>query len=274
VRGKNLLWISLLTVLMVTASVGIATAPTCKVSLDPSSLGNIEAGTQVTVDIKIDNVVGLSAWEARLEWNPFVMAPVGVAEGPFLKSVGPTLFTYRLSPFGDGVLTGAALMTSATASGDGVLATVTLKSVGAGSTTIDIAEVDLRDVNVNPIDCNVFHSSVNVHIGVEAESVSPEKSVWSISEDGDINTLYAEAVNHAGVDHYAYVEFSGFTMDGMLIRYLTSTELVPAHGKITLQTDGFNATELGVGVYRLTARAFWSGFYGAKQKSLKIQVRE
>lgn len=275
-RGKNLIWASLLTVLIIVSAFGIVAAPPAtKVSVEPSSLGNVDAGTVMTVDITIDNGVGISGWEFKLDWDPLVLTAVTVTQGPFLSDVGPTLFSFRLSPLGESLRAGCALMVADTASGSGLLASVTLKAIGAGSTAVRLAESDLRDIWVMPIAHNAFDSSVNVHIGAEAESVWPESPVVNVA-DG-INMLYAKVTNHGGLPVVAKVVFTGFTMGGEYLRYETNEETIPAHDSMTLSTDEFDATELGVGIYRLTARCFWgpvaSEFNGAKAKSLKIQVR-
>lgn len=285
-RGKNLIWASLLTVLVLaTGMIGIAVAPTAtKMSVDPGNFGMVNAGTYLVADIRVDDVYGLSGWEFKLEWDPFVLKIESIVEGPFLKSVGPTLFNYRFSPFGESVRAGCALMVADTASGSGVLATVTLKAIGAGSTDIDLRETELRDYYVMPIDHAVFDGKVSVHIGIEADTVWPDQNLWIISEEGPqpgINNLYAEVTNHGTIDAYAYVVFTGFDMTGAIIKFQTNSDFVPSGGSVTLQNSGFNATDLGLGIYRLTARCYWSydelftqEFYGFKTKPIKIQVRD
>jgi hypothetical protein len=286
VRGKNLFHVVLRATLVIAVSgiIQVASAPTStKVYADPNNFGNVTAGTTLVVDIKVDNVVGLSGWEFELVWDNWVLTLVSYSFGPFLSQSGMylTLPTSSVSPFG-GFMSMAELIfipPGATTSGSGILATVTFLATGAGSTSMELTTM-LNDNLVQPISHSTFNSKVTVHIAVEAEIVYPESKVFYIgTEPDEFNTLYADVTNHGTTDADAYVMFVGFGMDGALRFLQTDTQTVSAGGTVTLSNSDLDVTAagMGVGTYWFSSRAYFSYggqfFNGFKEKHLKFQVR-
>jgi len=66
------------------------------VYVDPEvSVGAV--GQNFTININISNVTDLYGWEFKLGWNTTTLDVVEVYEGPFLKNVGDTFFTYKVN---------------------------------------------------------------------------------------------------------------------------------------------------------------------------------
>lgn len=116
-----------------------------------------EPNTEFTIDVKIKYAEDVYAWEFKLMWNASVLSYVNASEGSFLKGmeVKPT---YWVNPVvyqnGSGVLLGCTRLGAGImgASGSGTLATIKLKVLSKGETTLDLKDTKLRDSYPNPID--------------------------------------------------------------------------------------------------------------------------
>jgi len=95
------------------------------------------------IDVMVYNVTVLYAWQFRLSWNTDVLEFVSVAEGPFLNSSGayPSFFVSKINYTAGWVYAASTLIgvgREASATGSGVLATVTFKAKGLGQSALDL----------------------------------------------------------------------------------------------------------------------------------------
>jgi len=280
VRRKRLILTALIPLLLLMPMIGTAEAPlVTRVYLDPSNLGMVYPGTYLTVDIMIDNVVGLSAWEAEITWNPFVLTIIDATQGPFLSQNGliPTYFLYNIDLLGNRItLSEMIRIACTTTSGSGLLATLTLKCIGAGSTSIDLRST-LLDHDLNPIDHKDFGSHVAQHPVCEVTGVWEEHQRYSISEDEDqYNELYANIANLGEIGTVnTYATFTGFATTGKLIILKSATVALP-QGEETVVSVNFNAAQYGPGRYYFQVQAYsqiggqW--YAGARIKTLSFVV--
>jgi len=115
------------------------------ISVSPSSstLPKSQIGANYLINISISDVANLWSWKVRLNWNPGVLNFINITEGPFLKDFGATLFPPP--PQRSGYLTEVSdtLLENASASGSGLLATVTFQVVGSGQSDITLTETEL-----------------------------------------------------------------------------------------------------------------------------------
>jgi hypothetical protein len=147
--------------------------------LDAAIIGVVKAGETIVavypqavtayvdstfaVNITIADVTDLWAWGLKLEWNSSVLGFVDAKEGPFLKSIGSTLWI----PI---VLQTDLIFISCTSmvvpiegvSGSGVLATITFNATELGDANLTMSEVDLEDVDGINISCTVVNGQVIV----------------------------------------------------------------------------------------------------------------
>jgi hypothetical protein len=141
-----------------------ATPGPLTVRVDPSfQAANI--GVPFTVDIVVDNVVNLGAYELTLEFDPAVLEYVGVQNGPFLGSSGRAASC--LPSAGGGASIRMVCLTlgpePAGPSGSGVLATLTFGAVNTGTSVLYIKEVILTDPFANVMSAaESVHGSVSV----------------------------------------------------------------------------------------------------------------
>jgi hypothetical protein len=141
------------------------------VSILPESYTVPDIGLTFTLNISIQNVNNLYAWEITLHYPNDILNGTTITEGPFLKTGNqPTIFsiiefndTYsnthgrliafcsRLKPDTPGI------------SGNGTLATITFKSKSTnGPKTIHLENVKLLDPNLNEIPCTTADSQIKV----------------------------------------------------------------------------------------------------------------
>ncbi len=122
-------------------------------------------GDTFNVDVVIQGVTDIAGFQADLLYNPAVLRVTAVNYNFLLTTTGTAVLNAGSpTPDFDGLFRTAAAMFSTTpftgASGNGVLARVTLQAVGTGSSVLDITSVKLADPNANPIspaDANGFY---------------------------------------------------------------------------------------------------------------------
>jgi len=153
---------------------GLARGAGTTISINPSSssISQSQIGTDFQINISISDVTNLWSWKVRLNWNPDVLNVTNVEEGPFLKSVGPTLFPPP--PQRNGYLTevSCTLLSPSSASGDGVLATVTFKVLASGQSSIILNETELLEPGSG-------HPQINCTINNGQITIVPEFTSWS-----------------------------------------------------------------------------------------------
>ncbi len=112
-------------------------------------LARVHAGDTFDIPILIsgvDDTVGLTAWQFDLSFEPDIVKPLAVTEGPFLANFGTTLYSPGVTDDGAGTIT---LVTDAYVdqdmpSGSGVLAMITFTAVGPGTSALSPASVFLN----------------------------------------------------------------------------------------------------------------------------------
>lgn len=115
--------------------------PETVVAVDPVD-NTVKLGQIFNISIKITDVTALLGFDFRLVYNSAVLQLVDVREGPFLKSVGPTLMINLTTK---SIIWLAVTLYSSplsSANGSGVLATATFKAIAAGTTKLDLYSDD------------------------------------------------------------------------------------------------------------------------------------
>lgn len=117
--------------------------PGTVVFVDPKD-NNVKLGQNFTVSIRIQEVTGLLGFDFQLSYEPSILKLLDVQEGPFLKSVGPTMMI-NLTTNGNIWLAVATysfqgIVTSA--NGSGILATATFKAISPGGSSLNLYSND------------------------------------------------------------------------------------------------------------------------------------
>jgi hypothetical protein len=133
----------------------IVTAQTALIAVEPANyVAALNESFQV--NITITDVKNLTSWQFGLYFRNNVLNCIGVTEGPFLSSVGPTSFfviqtnnAYN-STHGRVVAACVFLGSVDQVSGSGLLAQVSFQAVGLGSTIIPFTLTQLLDEKIPP----------------------------------------------------------------------------------------------------------------------------
>ncbi len=163
-RIKNLLWISLIILLLTSAilTVPVTFAAAAKMDVDPPLVEDIMWPDTFEVNITVTNVNDLYAWQFTLNFNPAILEVNSVIEGPFLKDADEnwygTYFRKRIKnafgyvgvlgmllpddppPYGTGEFPPEGV------DGAGVLATVEFQVVGEGVCPLDLSNTELNTI--------------------------------------------------------------------------------------------------------------------------------
>ena len=141
---------------------------TTMICVDPQT--SVGAVTQnFTVNINISDVIDLYGWEFKLGWNATVLDVVEVYEGPFLKSVGDTFFTYKVNSTASYIIVDCTLLGLVPGvSGNGTLATVKFYVKNVGDSVLDLYDTVLVDSNEQTI----LHTTVDGYYYTSAHDIS------------------------------------------------------------------------------------------------------
>jgi len=141
----------------------------CTVKILPESQ-SIQVGQTTTITIQIENVTNFGGFEFKLRYktNTIEITENDIQFGDFLTSTGREVIPIDKPKFSaDGEYTilfyGAATYgEQPPVSGGGILANIELKGISAGTTELDLFDVKVSDIDVNPISVAVIDSSITV----------------------------------------------------------------------------------------------------------------
>ncbi len=171
--------------------------PTIGVASTTQNFPQAKIGNKIDVNITLSNVQNLWAWSLDdLYFNPAILTPVAVTEGPFLQQAGQTAFVWTSNSsaafaLGDIPEIDDVIMSTAGASGSGVLATITFKVVSLGTSQIIFNSTTLFDTSQivaqtggSPTPLNDTAINANIVVGPPTSptnSPSPASTVSSLT---------------------------------------------------------------------------------------------
>ena len=145
-----------------------ADADTITVGLEPGRLvGGV--GDTVVVAVRVDGAVDLGAFEFHLGYDPAILQATGAELGAFLASTGRT--PVPLGPAlreGEIRFAGASYGTAAGAEGGGVLAQVTLRVVGAGTTPLTFNRVIVTDAMAQVLPADAIDGTFSTEMSLSS----------------------------------------------------------------------------------------------------------
>ena len=127
----------------------VVSAASTTVAINPTD-SYVNIGQTFSVNVNITNVANLTGWQFAVYFRNGVLNCTNVTEGPFLKTGGETYFGRIISnnynsTYGRAVAYSALLRNNTKADGSGVLATVTFKAIGGGSTVLHLQNTKLTN---------------------------------------------------------------------------------------------------------------------------------
>lgn len=123
--------------------------------VSPYESGPKKPGDSFSVDVAIKGATGVRAFQFTLSWNPKILrvdSTTPVTEGPFLPSIGPTVFVHAIGVAAQEITVGDVILGYAWADGSGTLATVKFNVIGGGQTDLGLSVTLLdADLNTKPV---------------------------------------------------------------------------------------------------------------------------
>jgi len=150
--------------------VPIATA----VRVSPASQ-DVTVGDTFSVDLQVESVSDLGAYQFGLQFDPAVIGYVSVSDGPFLSSTGGSVLC-QTPVVNAGVLSfGCAIVDVGISgpSGSGTMTQITFQANAVGTSPLDLTSVSLTDISGEPISSAAIGGSVSVS---EPTGFAPAKS--------------------------------------------------------------------------------------------------
>jgi general secretion pathway protein D len=127
----------------------VSAAPILSVS--PTS-SDLLIGDPFTLDVSVENVTDLYAFQFNITFDPTVLRVDDVLEGAFLSSGGPTLFVPDINQMlGSLTFTASLIGPVSGVSGHGVLATLAFTTIAPGTGSVTLADVILLDSSLTDI---------------------------------------------------------------------------------------------------------------------------
>jgi len=142
--------------------INVFASPQTTVYIDPPYLWVLPCN-DFTVDVNVEDVVDLYAWQINLTFDPSLMTCISVTEGPFLRMVGPTIWPPPIINNTAGwIMAACARMMPPGAYGSGTLAYITFhcERVGRSSLHFKSLETFLLNSYLEPIPFDAVDGTV------------------------------------------------------------------------------------------------------------------
>lgn len=163
---STLLVATILLALVLSSAVSAQPEPVSTITLIGPG-GPVAVGQSFPVQVHIDDVANLGAFEFRFISNLAVAATQAstIQVGDFLGSTNRTTGELRLDQ-GSGPVYGVYSYGTANGpSGSGLLATLSVRAVGAGNSILALEDVQITDIDGTPLLLEVIGTSVSVQSG-------------------------------------------------------------------------------------------------------------
>jgi general secretion pathway protein D len=155
-------------------------ALTTTVEIDPLSIV-VSPCDNFTVNVNVENVMDLYAWEFNITFDPNLVTCISVTEGPFLKSGGATIFVSNIDNVAGWVKAACSIMIGSGVSGSGTLAYIEFHCEGPGTSPLHFKpkpETDLYDSTGLPIphvtiDGSVIQTEIEEPIHLHGPPLTP-----------------------------------------------------------------------------------------------------
>ena len=160
-NGKTVfaLLVSILLISPAFVRTNFAQPGTTAIYVNPFSL-TVEVCTEFTVDINVENVLNLWAFEFWLSYDTTLLDAISIALGPFLNKPNHIIQQQINDPQGWLMLAATSDPGALPANGGGTLGTVTFHCTGAGTTLLHLFSTSLWDPATNPIQHGTEDGSV------------------------------------------------------------------------------------------------------------------
>ena len=185
-QGRNVLLVAVFTRSDTSAFFGFQsgteyTAATPRISYTFSET-SIHQGDTFTLDIGVESVFDLAAWQFDIAFDPAKLEALSVNEGRFLKIGASTFFQSGSIDNARGTITGlsAVRLSRQGVTGAGVLAQVLLKANAGGETELRLQNFELATVSGKTIPAGPHQVRITVAGGLATGDVNRDGQVSSL----------------------------------------------------------------------------------------------
>ncbi len=250
-KPKKILLMVALTVLVISAPFIYLSgaAQSVSVSFNPSVVSGLAVGSTFTISLQVSGVTNLWGWALSLSWDPSILqmpTQNQVTEGPFLKSVGSTLFVPVPANNTLGVLETVSdiLLQNVGASGNGYLANFTFTVVKSGTCQINVTSSEFDSIDSNGNTAIIPVTVSNVTFTTMADPVNsaygPKANFTPV--DGSIYVLGSPVILNATSSQPGYdTQTCNITNYAWSVEYPNGTTFT----SLTGETATFNASVEG-----------------------------
>lgn len=230
-------------------------SPTPNLYVEPASTV-VQVGEILSINVSITNVTDLCGWEIQLYYKNQFLNATSYQEGPFLKSAGSTdfyvpHFGYYNETHGlVGMICTLNDFTGGGVNGSGTLASITLKAINGGNSSLTLTETKLRDRNIAPIDHTTNDGKVQV-VGISDIAITDVTPSKTIVGEGTNMEITATAENQGNkTETFNVTAYANTTT----IQTKTVTNLPPRNTTTIVFT--WNTTGFVKGNYTISAYAW------------------
>ena len=128
------------------------------------SASKAKLSSPVTVTLVLENAVNLAGAPVRVKWDPKVLRLSDASKGTLFDTGSePPIYTRNIrNDEGEVTVNLSQKAGGSGVKGTGSLVKLTFQAVGKGSTSVSVAEANLRDVQMQPIKVETPAVTVNV----------------------------------------------------------------------------------------------------------------
>jgi hypothetical protein len=225
---------------------------TTTVYIDPE-LTLTQLNTTFSVNISISEVMDLCSWQAYIYYENEILKATGYAEGPFLKSYGPTLFDGGYNnnyneTHGEIWMYCLRTWSGTGVNGSGTLATVTFEATMGGTTPLSLTNTILGNSTAQRISHTTADGLVEVAgRDVTVISVVPSKTI--------VGQGYIININVTVANQGDYTETFNVTLYANTTTIETKQTTLTSLNSTTI-TYTWNTTSFAKGNYTIWAYAW------------------
>ena len=252
---KKPLIITLILLMFLTTVIGshtlnATTTPTIYID-PPSTITSIDAA--FSVNISVSQVTDLCSWQAYIYFKKDILEATGYAEGPFLKSYGPTMFDGSFNndyneTHGELWMYCLRTWSGTGVNGSGTLGTATFKAKTAGSTSLTLANTILGNSSAQ----RIYHTTADGQVEVGRHDVAIENVTHSKTI---ICQGYSSHINVTAKNKGYYTETFNITVYANDTAIQTQTVTL-ANGSSTTIIFIWNTTGFAKGNHTISAYAY------------------
>jgi hypothetical protein len=248
VRGKKIIWLPLIAILIGVFFAPAKAAPGTVVRVSPSNITGLPDDT-FEIQLTIENGYDVYAWGIDIQIVALerVITPIAYTEGSYLQGIGvSTNFLNAYDKLAGQVKLGCSREGPVSGvSGDGVLATITMQVLEAGTSPIDLINVKLIDSYGNLMPFKAYDGSYD---GPTVNLVQKDVLPSRVIPVGTVGVFASKVKNTGTVPLYARVRWDLIRDDGVMFNaYAGQSFWTQAPPSVYLYCNGYTGSYSGWG---------------------------